>query len=81
MRLLFQAERMADKERNQGPHSFSIGDRVIMRGDYCGETGIITVIGTNMLGLPLCDVKLDSDPDGYQPCAYPHELELNLTPA
>ena len=77
MRLLYQAERMAIKERNQSGHSFEVGDRVTMKGDYYGETGVITKIGTNMLGLPLVDVRLDSDPDGYQPCAYPHELERN----
>lgn len=77
MTLAIQAARSAEIARNDKPHNLQVGDRVkIIDGDYYNQVGTITKVGTNLLGLPLVDVKIDGSEDGaYEPCAYPHEVE------
>ena len=57
-------------------HDLQIGDKVTcLNRNYHGETGTIVKEETNLLGLPLVILDMDTKEGSYELCFYPNEVK------
>ena len=57
-------------------HDLQIGAKVTcIHRDYHGETGTIVKEETNLLGLPLVILDMDTEEGSYELCFYPNEVK------
>ncbi len=57
-------------------HDLQIGDKVtVLHRDYCGATGTIIKEETNLIGLPLVILDMDTEEGSLELSFYPNEVK------